>query len=325
MFTTRRFLALSFCVLFAGAAHGQWVTNGMATSTTPIRYDGAVGVGLNAVSKFEVAGSTTNSSGKFGSYEIQSYAVGNSWLSDNIYYNGSFFYRATGPGTLSYFENGGFEIRTVLSGTGGNPANPVQRLIVSQDGSAGMGGSMFNGSNSGATILVTPGGAVGIGLAPGNAPTQRLDVNGNLNVSGNVAATYQDVAEWVPASMKIEPGTVVVIDLTRNNEVVPSKTAYDTGAAGVVTAKPGLLLGVASPSKVQVATTGRVRVKVDASRAPIKIGDLLVTSDKPGMAMKSEPVEVGGIKMHRPGTLIGKALEPLDKGQAEILVLLSMQ
>jgi len=29
--------------------------------------------------------------------------------------------------------------------------------------------------------------------------------------------------------------------------------------------------------------------------------------------------------MHRPGTLIGKALEPLEKGQGEILVLLSLQ
>ena len=58
---------------------------------------------------------------------------------------------------------------------------------------------------------------------------------------------------------------------------------------------------------------------------PVKIGDLLVTSDKPGMAMVSEPIDIGGAKIHRPGTIIGKALEPLDKGQGEILILLSMQ
>jgi hypothetical protein len=29
--------------------------------------------------------------------------------------------------------------------------------------------------------------------------------------------------------------------------------------------------------------------------------------------------------MHRPGTIIGKALEPLDNGVGEILVLLSLQ
>ena len=44
-----------------------------------------------------------------------------------------------------------------------------------------------------------------------------------------------------------------------------------------------------------------------------------------GMAMKSEPVDIAGIKMHRPGTLIGKALEPLKSGEGEILVLLSLQ
>jgi hypothetical protein len=41
--------------------------------------------------------------------------------------------------------------------------------------------------------------------------------------------------------------------------------------------------------------------------------------------MKSEPVKVGSRMMHLPGTLIGKALEPLEKGSGKILVLLSLQ
>jgi len=41
--------------------------------------------------------------------------------------------------------------------------------------------------------------------------------------------------------------------------------------------------------------------------------------------MKSEPITIGKRKMHAPGTLIGKALEPLAKGTGEILVLLSLQ
>ena len=56
-----------------------------------------------------------------------------------------------------------------------------------------------------------------------------------------------------------------------------------------------------------------------------QIGDLLVTSDMPGVAMKSEPIVINGRKLHSPGTLIGKALEPLANGQGEILVLLSLQ
>lgn len=60
--------------------------------------------------------------------------------------------------------------------------------------------------------------------------------------------------------------------------------------AGVISEQPGIALGEKSDGKVLVATTGRVRVKVDASKGPIDIGDLLVTSDVPGMAMKSEPI-----------------------------------
>jgi hypothetical protein len=77
--------------------------------------------------------------------------------------------------------------------------------------------------------------------------------------------------------------------------------------------------------RVLVATTGRVKVKVDATNGPIQIGDLLVTSGKEGVAMKSVPVEIAGIRIHRPGTIVGKALEPLSQGTGEILVLLSLQ
>jgi hypothetical protein len=43
------------------------------------------------------------------------------------------------------------------------------------------------------------------------------------------------------------------------------------------------------------------------------------------VAMKSLAVKLGGVEFHRPGTLIGKALEPLESGVGEILVLLSLQ
>jgi len=149
--------------------------------------------------------------------------------------------------------------------------------------------------------------------------------HGNLTVNGTVYANYQDVAEWVPAAEPMPAGTVVVVAEEDNNTVTASRRAYDIRVAGVVSPKPGLLLGVAGASKAKIATTGRVRVRVDATNSPIRKGDLLVTSDRPGMAMKSEPLDLGGVKLHRPGTLIGKALEPLCDGEGEILVLLSLQ
>jgi len=172
-------------------------------------------------------------------------------------------------------------------------------------------------------------GIVGIGTTtPGSS--YKLDVNGNIHSSGtvsanNIVANFQDLAEWVPASQKLSAGTVVVLDSTKSNQVTSSTVSYDTRVAGVVSEQPGIALGEKSNDKVLVATTGRVKVKVDASKGAIHIGDLLVTSDIPGVAMKSEPVNLGGLQIHRPGTLIGKALEPLEKGSGEILVLLSLQ
>jgi hypothetical protein len=153
----------------------------------------------------------------------------------------------------------------------------------------------------------------------------RLDDSGNLTVSGNIAAKYQDVAEWVESSQALAAGTVVVLDHTKSNQVIACTHAYDTRVAGVISLQPGIILGESGAGKVLVAMTGRVKVKVDASAGPIQVGDLLVTSDKEGVARKSEPLSLGGVQIHRPGTLIGKALEPLDKGTGEILVLLSLQ
>ncbi|HWW75670.1 MAG TPA: hypothetical protein VNZ44_09755 [Pyrinomonadaceae bacterium] len=195
-----------------------------------------------------------------------------------------------------------------------NGTNAVLRVLVIS-GTVGVDAVGTNG--------LTPK-PLSVGNSAGVTMSGGLDVSGTIT-GGNIQAKYQDVAEWVPSSQKLAAGTVVVLDPERANQVISSTESYDTRVAGVVSERPGIALGEGGEGKVLVATTGRVRVKVDATRAPVRIGDLLVTGEAPGVAMKSEPVLFGGRKMHAPGTIIGKALEPLEKGTGEILVLLSLQ
>lgn len=187
---------------------------------------------------------------------------------------------------------------------------------------------VLNSSGHGTERMrITSSGRLGIGTT---TPTKTLDVAGDINASGtieggNVKARYQDLAEWVDSPQQLAAGTVVVLDSTRSNQVVAATQAYDSRVAGVISLKPGIMLGEEGEGRVLVATTGRVKIKADATNGPIQIGDLLVTSDRDGYAMKSVPVDIGGVRIHRPGTLIGKALEPLAQGSGEILVLLSLQ
>ena len=184
------------------------------------------------------------------------------------------------------------------------------------------GGSISFFTASVARFTVASSGNVGIGTA---TPATNLQVAGDVTVDGNIGAKYQDVAEWVETTEPLEAGTVVIVDPKQPNRVQAAARAYDARVAGAVSRQPGLVLGEKSDSKAMVAQSGRVRVKVDARYGAIRIGDLLVTSPTPGYAMRSKPIKVGTQTMHRPGTLLGKALEALPSGKGEILVLLTLQ
>lgn len=191
-------------------------------------------------------------------------------------------------------------------------------------------------------------GNVGIGTT---GPSAKLHVNGNIKAkmdtdfSGNAAqweGTTQgriyelgyDIAELFETDEEVEPGDVLVIN--ENGKLKKSNKPNDTKVGGIVSSAPAILfegseLQIApEPFKFQkgikppVALAGRVPCKVDASYGEIQPGDLLTTSPTPGHAMKAQPVNIGGIEIYRPGTIVGKALEPLKEGKGKILVFVSM-
>ena len=104
-----------------------------------------------------------------------------------------------------------------------------------------------------------------------------------------------------------------------------SNTAYDRRVAGVISGaggyKPAIILDrqTLGADRRPLALMGKVWCKVDASHAPIAIGDLLTTSSTPGHAMKAaNPAEAFG-------AVIGKALRPLASGQGLVPILVALQ
>ena len=337
----------------------QWTTSG-----TTINYNtGNVGIGLSGAPtrKLEVLGGnvfhqfSASAGSEYGFYT----SINNNHLASNLYFDGSWKMITSGKGAfISTAPLGGAAFSVYSDNTlrsANAIASPIPVLQVNLDGKVGVGTTSptysldvnggVNGfrakaasalstdtiatfeNSSAIQMIVRANGFVGIG---NTAPAKTLDVTGDINASGTITggtitAKYQDVAEWVESSQDLPAATVVILDPGKSNQVVASTQSYDSRVAGVISLKPGVTLGEGGEGRVLVATTGRVKVKVDASNGPINIGDLLVSSDKEGVAMKSVPVEIGGVRIHRPGTLIGKALEPLAQGTGEILVLLSLQ
>ena len=233
---------------------------------------------------------------------------------------------STSGGGDSVWNKSGADIYYTAGNVGIGTSGPSVKLDV--NGDLRVKYTIQGGPDDALTLRAASGRA--ISFKNGDEEHMRLSSSGDLTVTGsvtgsNITAQYQDLAEWVTSSEELEPGMVVIVDPDRDNEVIASSQAYDTRVAGVVSPKPGLILGQGGENRYMIAHTGRVKVKVDASSAPIHKGDLLVCSSQSGVAMKSKPIALKGREIHQPGTILGKALENLEEGQGEILVLLSLQ
>jgi hypothetical protein len=150
--------------------------------------------------------------------------------------------------------------------------------------------------------------------------------DGSLFVNkGDVILGSADCAEdfGVSNAAQVEPGTVMVLD--EEGDLCESYTAYDKRVAGVISGagsyKPGLVLDrrPGEDRRVPIALLGKVYCKVDAQYGQVAIGDLLTTSPTPGHAMKATDT----VKAF--GATIGKALRPLEAGQALVPILVALQ
>lgn len=149
----------------------------------------------------------------------------------------------------------------------------------------------------------------------GRVVTTALQITGG----GDLAEPFTVTGGPVPA------GTVLVIDEERAGQLKPSTGAYDRRVAGIVSGAGGLAPGITlEPSAhqqggQQVALTGRVYARADATNGAIRPGDLLTTADRAGHVMKAaDPTRASG-------AVLGKAMTALESGTGLVLVLVSLQ
>lgn len=123
----------------------------------------------------------------------------------------------------------------------------------------------------------------------------------------------------------VQPGAVVVIDPDQPGRLKLSTSAYDHKVAGIVSGAGGVQPGISMiqteklESGKNVALSGRVFALVDATKQPVRPGDLLTTSDTPGHAMKAVNPALAQ------GAILGKAMTPLSGERGLVLVLVSLQ
>lgn len=153
----------------------------------------------------------------------------------------------------------------------------------------------------------------------------RVWVGGELSVGGDILLANADCAEDfdVVCATLAEPGSVMVIG--EDGVLHPCQTPYDKCVAGVISGagryRPGLILDkqADSANRSPVALLGKVCCKVTAENGAIAMGDLLTTSSIAGHAMRaSDPARAFG-------SVIGKALQPLDSGEGLIPILIALQ
>jgi hypothetical protein len=119
----------------------------------------------------------------------------------------------------------------------------------------------------------------------------------------------------LPASKPVGKGQVVAFDPLHPGSVRPADTMADPAVLGVAVAAsgPSEKRAVDGWLEVEIAVAGLVDCRVDAGYGSIRAGDLLMASPTAGHAMRALDAA--------PGTILGKAAEPLEAGVGTIRVL----
>jgi hypothetical protein len=212
----------------------------------------------------------------------------------------------------------------VSSGTGGYGG------YFEHTSTSGFGIAVFVQNAGAGSVLVAnstnSAGDLGIFQVNGNN-VARISHAGKGYFDGGTQNSGADLAEAFDvegSAADYEPGDVLLISTTADRTVVKSNEAYSNLVAGVYATKPGVLLTEESVNsslegKVPMGVVGVIPTKVCNDGGPIHRGDILVTSARPGYAMKAD------LDKLKPGQAIGKALEEFNGTTGKIKVLVNVK
>jgi len=183
----------------------------------------------------------------------------------------------------------------------------------------GNGGNLWMGGNgTDGDIVLFP------SDASNNHDTTQATIHLDAN-AGDITLRNADCAEEFAIAESVEalPGSVMVLD--DDGFLRPSTRAYDRCVVGIISGagdyKPGMVLDkqAGAENRSPIAMMGKVYCMVSVEKSPIKVGDLLTSSNISGYAMKAVDSQQAF------GAVIGKALESLDHGKGLIPVLVALQ
>jgi hypothetical protein len=224
----------------------------------------------------------------------------------------------------SIFGNGGTAgVYGVASGTGGYAGY----FEHTETTGFGIALEVINNDHGTAMVVDQQGDGDPAIFQSGGGNVARIDRFGRGYFDNGTQNGGADVAEVFDVEgnrADYEPGDVLEISATADRTVVKCSTPYSTLVAGVYATKPGVLLTEEKmdtdiSGKVPMGVIGVIPTKVCDENGPIQRGDLLVTSSKPGYAMKADPDKI------KPGQLIGKALEAFGATTGKIKVLVNVR
>jgi hypothetical protein len=204
-----------------------------------------------------------------------------------------------------------------------------QATLVAENASAADGVAGYLVSNGTDATLALKNNGTGSLIKAYQTNTLVFEVSngGDISHAGTISPMGGDMAELVrseESNPEMEAGDVLVVSSTLDESVAKSQESYSTRVAGVFATRPGVLLRrKSSPNdetKVPLGLTGIIPTKVCGQNGPIQRGDLLVTSDTPGHAMRADPKRLSF------GMVIGKAMEPfIGPGEGTISVLVNVR